>query len=298
MQYRTLGRTGERVSAIGLGGAHAARPETPEESVELIRHAIDGGITFLDNCWDYSGGEAEIRMGRALRDGYRDRAFLMTKIDGHTRAAAAAQIDQCLRRLQTDRIDLMQLHEMIRPDDPDRVFAPGGAIEALVEARDAGKVRYLGFTGHKDPEIHLRMLEQGFDFDAVQLPLNPCDHHYRSFQSRVVPVLVERGIAVLGMKPLAAGRLPQRGVVSAEDCLRYALSLPTSVVITGCTSIAEVDQALAAGSTFTPFSEAEMSEVRARAAALDASVEGWKTTGDFDGTITNPHWTTTAALTA
>lgn len=298
MQHRTLGRTGERVSAIGLGGAHAARPETPDESVRLIRHAIDGGITFLDNCWDYSGGEAEIRMGRALRNGYRDRVFLMTKIDGHTRAAAAAQIDQCLERLQTDRIDLMQLHEMIRPDDPDRVFAEGGAIEALVEARDAGKIRYIGFTGHKDPAVHLRMLEQGFHFDAVQLPLNPLDHHFRSFTAQVLPVLVERGIAVLGMKPLASGRLPQHGVVGADECLRYALSLPTSVVITGCTSIAEVDQALRAGATFTPFSEAEMDGVRQRASTLDASVEGWKTTADFDGTINNPHWTTTAHITA
>ena len=302
MRYKTLGRTGERVSPIGLGGAHSAKPESREESIALVRIAIDGGITFLDNCWDYSGGEAEIRMGLALQDGYRDRAFLMTKIDGHTKAAAAAQIDQCLARLRTDRIDLLQLHEMIRPDDPDRVSAPGGAIEALIAAREAGKIRYAGFTGHKDPEIHLRMLELGFRFDAVQLPLNPLDYHYRSFEARVVPVLVERGIAVLGMKPLAAGRLPERGAVSAEACLRYALSLPTSVVITGCVSVADVDQALQAGATFTPFSAAEMDDVRTRAAAFDGAaagaVEGWKTSHDFDGTLANPHWTTTASLTA
>jgi len=302
MQYRNLGQTGERVSAIGLGGAHAAHPEDPADSIRLIRQAIDGGITFLDNCWDYSGGEAEVRMGRALEGGYRERVFLMTKIDAHTKAVALQQIDQCLERLRTDRIDLMQLHEMIRPDDPDRVFAPRGAMEGLVAAREAGKIRYIGFTGHKDPAIHLRMLEQGFRFDAVQMPLNALDHHYRSFEARVLPVLVERGIGVLGMKPLAAGRLPQRGAVSAEDCLRYALSLPTSVVITGCISPADVDQALRAGSGFTPFTEAEMDEVRARAATLEGAetgaVEGYKTTLDYDGTVNNPHWTTTASLTA
>ncbi|MBO0743377.1 MAG: aldo/keto reductase [Candidatus Dormibacteraeota bacterium] len=302
MHYRTLGRTGERVSAIGLGGAHSARPDDPEDSIKLIRQAIDGGITFLDNCWDYAGGEAEERMGRALQDGYRHRVFLMTKIDAHTREVAAEQIDQCLARLRTDRIDLLQLHEMIRPDDPERVFAPGGAMEALVAAREAGKIRYIGFTGHKDPAIHLRMLEQGFHFDAVQMPLNALDYHYRSFEGRVLPVLLERGIGVLGMKPLAAGRLPQLGAVSAEDCLRYAMSLPTSVVITGCTSPAEVDQALRVAAGFTPFTQAEMDAVRARAATLDGSrtgeVEGYKTSGAFDGTVSNPHWTTTASLTA
>ncbi len=302
MQYRQLGQTGERVSAIGLGGAHSAHPDDPADSVRLIRQAIDGGLTFLDNCWDYAGGEAEARMGQALQDGYRERVFLMTKIDAHTKAVATAQIDQCLARLRTDRIDLMQLHEMIRADDPDRVFAPGGAIEALVAAREAGKIRYVGFTGHKDPAIHLRMLEQGFEFDAVQMPLNALDHHYRSFETRVLPVLVERGIGVLGMKPMAAGRLPQSGAVGAEDCLRYALSLPTSVVITGCTSLSEVDQALRAGTDFTPFTDAEMDAARARAATLDGAstgaVEGYKTTRDFDGTINNPHWVTTASLTA
>lgn len=290
------------MSAIGLGGAHSAHPDDPADSIRLIRQAIDGGITFLDNCWDYAGGEAEVRMGRALQEGYRERVFLMTKIDAHTKAVAAAQIDQCLARLQTDRIDLMQLHEMIRPDDPDRVFAPGGAIEALVAARVAGKIRYIGFTGHKDPAIHLRMLDQGFRFDTVQMPLNALDHHYRSFEARVLPVLVERGIGVLGMKPLAAGRLPESGALTAEDCLRYALSLPTSVVITGCTSFAEVDQALRVGTGFTPFSPDEMDAVRARAATLAGAAtgvdEGYKTTGVFDGTINNPHWVTTASLTA
>jgi aryl-alcohol dehydrogenase-like predicted oxidoreductase len=300
MEHRTLGRTGERVSAIAIGGAHAARPTDPEESIRLIRAAIDGGITFLDNCWDYAGGEAEARMGRALRDGYRERVFLMTKIDGRTAAAAAAQIDQCLQRLQTDHIDLMQIHEVIRPDDPDRVFAPGGAMEALEAARRAGKIRYIGFTGHKDPDIHLKMLGMGFDWDAVQLPLNCVDRHHRSFEARVLPALVERGIGVLGMKPLAAGEAVRAGVATAEECLRYALSLPTSVVITGCDSLPILEQALRVWRAFTPLTPAEMAALRERAAdrARDGVLEGYKTTGRFDGTTANPHWLTTASVTA
>lgn len=302
MQYRTLGRTGERVSAIGLGGAHVARPADPAETTRIIHAAIDGGLTFMDNCWDYHNGQAEVKMGHALRGGYRERVFLMTKIDGHSRDAAAGQIDQCLERLQTDRIDLIQLHEMIRPEDPERVFAPNGAMEALVAARDAGKIRYIGFTGHKDPAVHLAMLNQGFDFDTVQMPLNALDHHYRSFEARVLPVLVERNIGVLGMKPLASGRLPKDGTLAAEECLRYALSLPTSVVITGCENMRDLDQALRVGETFTPMTEEEFTDIRKRAASISGAetgmVEGWKTTNDFDGTIKNPHWITTASVTA
>ncbi len=302
MQYRTLGKTGERVSAIGLGGAHVARPQDPAETTRIIHAAIDGGMTFMDNCWDYHGGQAEVKMGHALRDGYRERVFLMTKIDGQSREAAAGQIDQCLERLQTDHIDLIQLHEMIRMDDPERVFAPNGAIEALVEAREAGKIRYIGFTGHKDPHIHLKMLNQGFDFDTVQMPLNVMDYHFNSFQARVLPVLVERNIGVLGMKPLASGRIPKDGTVTAEECLRYALTLPTSVVITGCENARDLEQALRVGDTFTPMSDAEMDELRDRAATVEGAttgaVEGWKTTGSFDGTINNPHWVTTARVTA
>jgi predicted aldo/keto reductase-like oxidoreductase len=300
MEYRTLGRTGERVSAIGLGGAHAARPQDPAESVRLIRTAIDQGITFMDNCWDYSGGEAEVRMGRALRDGYRERVFLMTKIDGHTATAAAAQIDQCLRRLETDRIDLMQIHEVIRPDDPDRVFAPGGTMEALLAARQAGKIRYIGFTGHKDPAIHLRMLAMGFAWDTVQLPLNCVDSHHKSFETAVLPALVERGIGVLGMKPLAAGEAVRSGGATAAECLRYALSLPTSVVITGCDSMAVLEQALGVWRDYTPMPPGEMAALRARTAdrARGGALEGYKTTNRFDGTAKNPHWLTTASVTA
>src|SRR4051794_7457146 len=300
MEYRTLGKTGERVSAISIGGAHAARPKDPEETTRIIRTAIDSGINFLDNCWDYALGEAEVRMGRALRDGYRERVFLMTKIDGHTASAAAAQIDQCLQRLQTDHIDLMQIHEVIRPDDPERVFAPGGTMEALLAARQAGKIRYIGFTGHKDPDIHLKMLGMDFAWDTVQMPLNCVDRHHRSFEERVLPVLVERGIGVLGMKPLAAGDAVRNNVATAEECLRYAMSLPTSVVITGCDSMPILEQALRVWRDFKPLTPAEMDALRARTAerAQGGLLEGYKTSGRFDGTINNPHWLTTASVTA
>ena len=298
--YRTLGRSGERVSALGLGGAHAAQPKDPAESVRLIRTAIDQGVTFMDNCWDYSGGQAEVRMGQALRDGYRQRVFLMTKIDAHHAEPAAAQIDQCLQRLQTDVIDLMQIHEVIRPDDPERAFAPGGQMEALLAARQAGKIRYIGFTGHKDPAIHRRMLDMGFHWDAVQMPLNCLDTQHKSFEALVLPVLLERGIGVLGMKPLAAGQAVRSGAASAEECLRYAMSLPTSVVITGCDSMPILEQALRVWHHFTPMSPAEMDALRARVAAHNAggTLEGYKTTGNFDGTVKNPHWLTTASVTA
>jgi len=204
--YRTLGRTGERVSLIGLGGYHLGNQSDPDESIRIIRTGIDEGINFLDNCWDYNDGESEIRMGRALRDGYRQKAFLMTKIDGRNRAAAATQINESLRRLQTDRIDLLQFHEVIRDSDPDRIFAKGGAMEVALEAKKAGKIRFIGFTGHKSPDIHLKMLatatQHGFTFDAVQMPLNVMDAHFNSFEKKVLPALTKDGIGVLGMKPM------------------------------------------------------------------------------------------------
>jgi predicted aldo/keto reductase-like oxidoreductase len=300
MDYRTLGKTGARVSAIGLGGAHAAKPDDPAESVRMIRKAIDSGITFMDNCWDYSGGDAEVRMGKALRDGYRQRVFLMTKIDAHLAAVATAQIEQCLQHLQTDYLDLLQIHEVIRPDDPDRVFAPGGTMEALLAARQAGKIRHIGFTGHKDPAIHLKMLDMGFDWDTVQMPLNCVDAHHLSFEARVLPVLVERQIGVLGMKPLAAGEAVRSGAATAEECLRYAMSLPTSVVITGCDSMPIVEQAIRVWQEFQPMTAEEMAALRHRTAAHGAggALEGYKTSGRFDGTVKNPHWLTTASVTA
>jgi len=297
MEYRTLGKTGERVSAIGIGGAHIARAERAE-AIQIVRTAIDNGITFMDNCWDYSGGNAEVLMGEALRDGYRERVFLMTKIDGHTASAAAQQIDQCLQRLQTDHLDLVQIHEVIRMDDPDRAFAPGGTMEALLAAKQAGKLRYIGFTGHKDPDIHLKMLNMGFEWDTVQMPLNCVDTHHRSFEARVLPVLVERNIGVLGMKPLAAGQAVKQGVATTEECLRYAMSLPTSVVITGCDSLAIAEQAIRAWKDFAPMSAEEMDALRARTAeaATGGVLEGYKTTESFDGTVKNPHWLTTATV--
>jgi len=296
MLYRTLGRTGEKVSAIGLGGYHIGIPRDEPEGLGLIRSAIDRGITFLDNCWDYHNGGSEVRMGKALRDGYRDKVFLMTKIDGLTKRAAAQQIDECLQRLQTDRIDLMQHHEIIRLEDPDRVFAAGGAMEAVLAAKQAGKVRYLGFTGHKDPLVHLRMLEVAaqhqFHFDAVQMPLNVMDAHFRSFAKQVVPVLVRDSIGVLGMKPLGSGAILQSGAVSAIECLHYALNLPTSVVITGMESMARLDQALEAVRTFKPMTEAQVAALLAKTASVAATgqYERFKTTANFDGTAHHPEW--------
>jgi len=294
--YRKLGRTGERVSLVGLGGYHIGMQSDEQDSIKIIRTALDSGINFLDNCWDYNGGNSEIRMGRALRDGYRQKAFLMTKIDGQTKKAAAAQLDESLQRLQTDHIDLLQFHEVIRMTDPERIFAPGGGMEAALEAKKAGKVRYIGFTGHKNPAMHLHMLETAathqFHFDAVQMPLNAMDAHFESFGQRVLPVLVKNEIGVLGMKPMGAGLLLQSNTLSPVECLHYAMNLPTSVVITGCQSLANVEQALDAARSFKPLSSAEVAALLARTeqAARDGHFEGYKTTNNFDGTGHNPQW--------
>jgi len=293
---RPLGRTGVEVSCIGLGGYHLGNPSDPDETTRLIRSAIDRGITFLDNCWDYHGGESERRMGNALQDGYRQRAFLMSKIDGRTQAAAAKQIDESLRRLRTDHVDLMQLHEVIRLDDPERIFASGGAWEAMEAARKAGKIRFVGFTGHKSPDIHLHMLEvaraHGVRFDAVQMPINPLDWSFQSFQQKVVPVLVKDGIGVLGMKPLGDGHVLKSGTVTALECLHYALSVPTSVVITGCERMKILDQAILAASTFQPLSPEALSDLRTRTAkaAAEGRYEPFKVTHQYDGTFQNPQW--------
>lgn len=296
MIYRTLGKTGERVSAIGLGGYHVGMQADPQESIRIIRTAIDHGITFMDNCWDYNNGESEKRMGQALRDGYRQKVFLMTKFDGRTRAAAGQQIDESLARLQTDHIDLMQYHENIRLEDPDRFFAPGGALEALMAAKQAGKIRYIGFTGHKDPVVHLRMLDEArqhsFHFDSCQMPLNVMDAHFRSFAHEVVPRLVAEGIGVLGMKPMGDGNVLRAGVVTPVECLHYALNLPTAVVINGCESVERVNQALEAARTFRPMTAAQVSALLAktRDAAMTGRYEPFKTTSQFDGTAHNPEW--------
>ncbi len=296
MLYRPLGRTGEQISAIGLGGYHIGVPKDEAEGIRLIRSAIDRGITFMDNCWDYHDGGSEIRMGKALQNGYRQRAFLMTKIDGRTKAAAARQINESLQRLQTDVVDLMQIHEIIRLEDPDRVFAPGGAMEALLEAKQAGKIRYLGFTGHKDPIVHLRMLEiaaqHRFRFDAVQLPLNVMDAHFRSFEKQVLPVLQRSGIGVLGMKALGGGSIAQRQATTPIECLHYALNLPTSTVITGMESSERLDQAFEAARTFKPLNAPQVKALLARTqqAAQTGRFERFKTDNRFDGTAHNPQW--------
>jgi aryl-alcohol dehydrogenase-like predicted oxidoreductase len=295
--YRTLGRTGERVSAIGLGGWHLGFPSlTDQESVRIIRTAIDRGITFLDNSWDYNDGVSEIRMGKALRDGYRDRVFLMTKIDGRSRKEAARQLDESLRRLGVDTIDLVQHHEVLRYEDPHRIFDEEGANAALLDARKAGKLRYIGFTGHKDPQIHLHALaiarEHDFTFDTVQLPLNVMDAHYRSFERLVVPELVTTGIGVLGMKPLANGMIMKSGTVTAIECLHYALALPTSVVITGVETMERLEQALEAVRTFRPMSDAQLDALRAKteAAASKGAFELFKTSSVYDATAGHPEW--------
>jgi aryl-alcohol dehydrogenase-like predicted oxidoreductase len=296
-QYRALGKTGERVSPIGLGGWHIGLPHVNEQlGFRIVRSAIDRGLTFMDNSWDYNDGASEIRMGRALRDGYRDKAFLMTKIDGRSKREATRQLDESLRRLQTDRIDLVQHHEVIRFDDPHRVFDPEGANAALVEARKAGKLRYIGFTGHKDPRIHLHMLEvakeNAFSFDTVQMPLNVMDAHYRSFEKLVLPELVKQNIGALGMKSMANGIILKSGTVTPVECLHYALSLPTSVVITGCDSMELLDQALDALRTFRPLSvpQREALLAKTRAAAAHGEFEPFKTSSIFDSTATHPDW--------
>lgn len=296
MIYRKLGKTGETVSAIGLGGYHIGIQSDPQESVRIVRYAIDHGITFMDNCWDYNNGESEKRMGQALRDGYRQKVFLMTKFDGRTKAATAQQIDESLARLRTDHIDLMQYHENIRLEDPDRFFAPGGPLEVLTAAKQAGKIRYIGFTGHKDPIVHLRMLDEAqqhqFHFDSCQMPLNMMDAHFRSFAHQVVPRLVGEGIGVLGMKPMGSGEVLRAGVVTPIECLHYALTLPTSVVINGCDSVDRVDQALEAVRSFKPLSEAQLSALLAKTKtpALTGRYEPFKTTSEFDSTAYNPQW--------
>ena len=295
MLYRTLGKTGERVSAIGLGGAHIGRG-AEDEMIKLVRTAIDRGMTFMDNCWDYSNGKCEVWMGKALTDGYRKKVFLMTKFDGRSKESTARQIDESLKRLQTDRIDLMQYHENIRMEDPDRFFAPGGPVEALLEAKKAGKIRYIGFTGHKDPAVHLRMLDvaasHGFHFDACQMPLNVMDAHFRSFGREVVPRLVKEGVGVLGMKPMGDGFVLKSGAVTPIECLHYALNLPTSVVITGCESMERLDQALEAARTFRPMSQAAVEALlqKTKSPAATGQFEPFKTTAMFDGTARNPQW--------
>jgi uncharacterized protein len=293
--YRQLGSTGEKVSIIGIGGFHLGVPSEPE-SIRLVRTAVDHGVNFMDNCWDYNGGQSEIRMGKALRDGYRQKVFLMTKVDGRTAAAATRQLEESLKRLQTETIDLLQFHEIIRMTDPERIFALNGAYEAMVKAKQAGKIRYLGFTGHKSPEIHLKMLDtclaHNFTPATVQMPLNVMDVHYDSFEKKVLPVLLKHGIGPLAMKPMGDPFILKSKTVSARECLHYDMNLPVSVVITGCDSLGILQQALNAARSFKPLSQQEVAAMLAKTGKVADSgrYELYKTSHHFDGTYRNPQW--------
>ena len=296
MKYRPLGRTGVQVSLVGLGGFHIGKQADEDESIRIVRSAIDAGINFMDNSWDYHDGVSEIRMGKALQGGYRDKVFLMTKIDGRTKKLAAAQIDESLRRLQTDHLDLVQHHEVIRLEDPDRIFAEGGSNEAMVAAQKAGKLRFIGFTGHKDPLVHLRMLEvadkHGFRFDTAQMPLNVMDAHFRSFAKLVVPELVKREMGVLGMKSMGDSFILKSKTVTPVECLHYAMGLPTSTVITGIDSMEILKQALDAVKSFAPPTPAQTAALLAKTARAAASgeFEPFKTSSGFDSTAAHPEW--------
>jgi uncharacterized protein len=295
---RRLGRTNANVSMVALGGAHiGAAALSDVEAVHLMHRAIDSGITFFDNCWDYNGGRSEERMGRALATGgFRKRVFLMTKFDGRDRKTAAGQLDESLRRLQTDHVDLWQIHENIRPDDADHVFAPGGAIEAMLAAQQAGKVRFLGFTGHKSPKYHVHMFEvakaNGFVFDTVQMPLNIMDAHFRSFEHAVIPVAQATDTAILAMKTFGDHHILDARVVGPLQMLHYSMNLPVATVVTGIDSVATLDQAVTAAVAFRPLSAAQIASILARSAPLsiDGATERYKTTDEFDGTIQHPEW--------
>jgi predicted aldo/keto reductase-like oxidoreductase len=298
MLYRELGSTGQQVSAIGMGGYHIGKSGLSEaDSIRLIHAAIDRGITFMDNSWDYNGGESENRMGKALaQSGYRNKVFLMTKLDGRTKQSAEQQINESLKRLQTDHIDLIQHHEIIRFDDPDRVFAQGGAQEAVLEAKRAGKVRFIGFTGHKDPHVHLYMLEvaarHNFHFDSVQMPLNVMDAHFRSFAQLVLPELVKQKIGVLGMKSMGDSVILKSKTVTPVECLQYALNLPTSVVITGIDNDHVLNQAFDVAKNFKLMNEQQVAAIlnKTREVALSGKYELFKTSAVFDSTAHHPEW--------
>ncbi len=296
MIYRQLGTTGETVSAIGLGGFHLGHQADPKDSIKIIHTAIDHGITFMDNSWDYNDGTSELRMGEALQNGYREKVFLMTKLDGRTATEYNKQLEQSLARLRTPTIDLVQFHEIIRMEDPDRIFADNGAIHAAIAARQAGKIRYIGFTGHKDPAVHLRMLEiakqNNFHFDTIQMPINVMDAHFRSFTHQVMPVAIQQGIGVLAMKTFGDHFILESKTVEPIEALHYGLTQPVSVVITGVDSLPILGQALQAARTFKPLTDAQIKSLldRTQTAAMTGKFELFKTTPHFDGTAQNPKW--------
>jgi len=284
---RPLGRTGVEVSALALGGYHIALAKTKRESVQIVQEACDAGVTFMDNAWEYHDGLSEELMGKAL-EGRRHQVFLMTKVCSHGRdkRTALRQLEQSLRRLKTDYLDLWQIHEVVYDNDPDLHFARGGAVEALEQAKRDGKVRFVGFTGHKDPSIHLKMLAHDFPFDACQMPLNVFDATFRSFERLVLPVLLERGIAPLGMKSMCGEGVPvKKRVVKPEEALRYAMSLPVAATVSGIDSLRVLRQNLAVARGFKPFTEKQMQGLRQRCAgaAADGRFELYKTSKAFDG---------------
>ena len=286
---RPFGRHSDQVSIIGLGGYHLGKAKTVTEAVKIVHAAIDAGINFLDNAWEYHEGESERRMGRAIRD-RRDRVFLMTKVCTHGRDAKVAmrQLDESLRRLRTDYLDLWQIHECVYHNDPERHFAKGGVVEALEQAKAQGKVRYIGFTGHKDPQIHLRMLASGFPFDACQLPLNGFDAAFRSFQTQVLPELARQGIAAIGMKSLGGdGRAIRKKASSVKDALRYAMSLPVCTTVSGIDSMRVLRQNLAVARDFSPMSARQRAAYERSLAdtALDGRFELYKTTAEHEGDV-------------
>jgi aryl-alcohol dehydrogenase-like predicted oxidoreductase len=296
MPYRTLGRTGVKASCIGLGGFHLGQSKLEEaDMIKLFHAAIDRGINFSDNSWDYNQGESERRVGKALK-GYRERVFVMSKFDGRTKGSAMKQLEDSLQRLDIDHLDLWQFHENIRLEDPDRFFADGGAAEAMLQAKQEGKIRFMGFTGHKDPSVHLRMLEMAdkhnFPFDTAQMPINVMDAHFRSFEKEVVPALLEKQIALLGMKSMGDKNILTSKTVTPLECLQYALSRPTSVVITGIDSMPILDQAFEAARTYASLSKADIARILERTAevAMTGKFEPFKTTPRFDSTAMHPEW--------
>jgi aryl-alcohol dehydrogenase-like predicted oxidoreductase len=266
------------------------------DMIKLFHSAIDRGINFSDNSWDYNQGESERRVGKALKGGYREKVFVMTKFDGRTQGSALKQLDESLQRLEVDHVDLWQFHENIRLEDPDRFFAEDGAAEAMLEAKKAGKIKYMGFTGHKDPSVHLRMLEMAdknnFSFDTAQMPLNVMDAHFRSFEKEVVPVLVQKQIGVLGMKSMGDKNILTSKTVTPLECLQYALSLPTSVVITGIDSMPILDQAFEAAKTYSSLGKSDISRIlnKTQVVAMTGKYEPFKTTPRFDSTAMHPEW--------
>jgi predicted aldo/keto reductase-like oxidoreductase len=284
---RPFGRTGIPVSILALGGWHLGLPKTERESTRLVHAAIDGGITFMDNAWDYNEGASETRMGKALV-GRRDKVFLMTKACPHGRDARTAmrQLDESLRRLKTDYLDLWQIHEVIFDDEPARYFAPGGAVEALDRARQQGKVRFVGFTGHKDPDLHLQMLAHDYPWDSCQLPLNCFDATFRSFEQRVLPELNRRGIAAIGMKSLGGdGRAVESRVVTPQEAIRYTLSLPIATLVSGIDTMRVLRQNLAIAQGFRQITARQRQVLLRRVAsnARDGRFELYKISAAFDG---------------